>query len=534
MTRSPRPWRAPWWLLLSGSVACAVPDSGAAPAEAAGQPVAQAPSAERGQALYTTHCVVCHGAKGDGLGPAAYLLSPLPRDFTSGRFRLVSTENAVPSQADLEAVLRRGMPGSAMPAFEWMRADERESLALHVRELTRAGLVEGLKEYAAAEGEDFDESEAREIALRQSTPGPELALGEAPPVSPALLAHGRELYGVSCAPCHGADGRAREVDVQWNEDGTPTRPRDFTAGIFKGEPTRAAVVRRLLCGLPGSPMPATELAQPSDAWALASYVLSLVRPGAEERVRQTRLTVSVGRARALPEDPASPAWQRAPAVECALMPLWWRDERVESVELRALHDGERIALHLRWKDATKDEELLGTETFSDLAALQLSAEDDPPLFAMGDAGRSVDLWSWRAGWERDAGRPRDVADRYPNLSADLYGYQPEESAPLFLTARAAGNPVAGAQRGHAGEELTAQGLGTVQTRAARDASLAARGVWKDGAWNVVFTRPMASVGAAPLAPGARAYVAAAVWDGAAQDRNGQKSVTVWHVLEIER
>jgi hypothetical protein len=174
------------------------------------------------------------------------------------------------------------------------------------------------------------------------------------------------------------------------------------------------------------------------------------------------------------------------------------------------------------------------DTFTDLGAVQLSADADPPLFAMGAAGRAVDLWSWKAAWERDASAPRDVPDRYPNLSADLYGRQPPEAAPLFLTARAAGNPVAAAERPQAGEELTAEGLGTVQAHAGGTPGLVARGKWRDGAWNVVFARALASADGVPLAPGARAYLAAAVWDGAAADRNGQKSVTVWHVLELER
>lgn len=514
-------------------IGCTSSESGG-PRPAAPQAVAQAPSLEAGRTLYGAHCAVCHGERGDGQGAAAYLLSPLPRDFTSGRFRLVTTENSVPSQADLVAVLERGMPGSAMPPFEWLRPDQRESLALHVRDLAREGIVEGLRRYALEQEEDFDESEARQIAEHRTTPGAPIALGAPPEESAALLARGRELYQSTCALCHGSDGRARDVELQWNEDGSPTRPRDFTAGIFKGPPTREAIVQRLRCGLPGSPMPSTELERPEDAWALASHVLSLVRPGGDERVRLGRRTLVAARAPGLSEDPLDASWRDVPSQRLTLMPLWWRDERIEALELRVLHDGERIAFHLSWPDATRDEELLGTETFSDLIALQLSTEADPPLFAMGAAGRPVELWSWRAAWERDRERVRDVADRYPSLSEDLHGYQPPQAAPLFLTARAAGNPVAAAARADAGEELTAQGLGTVQAPAGRAAEMSARGAWRDGAWSVVFMRPLASSGPADLAAGSPAFVAAAVWDGSALERNGQKSVTVWHVLQLER
>ena len=495
--------------------------------------VRRAPS---GAQLYQLHCVVCHGARGDGQGQAAYLLSPLPRDFGSGRFRLVSTENSVPSDEDLIAVLRRGMPGSAMPPFEWLRDEEQASLALYVRDLARAGIVQGLERYAKEEGEDFDEVEARSIALERTTPGAALELGEAPEASAALLARGQELYAISCTPCHGADGRARAVDVQWNEDGSPTRPRDFTAGIFKGGSSRADIVRRLRCGLPGSPMPSTELAEVGDAWALASYVASLTRPGAEQLVLQERHALVARALRTLPAEPDARGWDELEPVWLALMPLWWRDERIEGVELRVAHDGERVAFHLTWQDSTRDQEFLGTETFTDLVALQLTAQSDPPLFTMGEAQKPVNIWSWKAAWELDRERPRDVADLHPNLSADLYGYQPEEAAPLFITARAAGNPMALEHRCCAGEELTCSGFGTLATLPRARTTLDASGLWKDGEWRVVFTRALESRAAdvVGLEPGGRAYFAAAVWDGSAGDRNGQKSVTVWHALELER
>jgi cytochrome c len=535
------PWHAPAFLCWQALVACSAPEPGQAAAPAPPAPVAERaparpPSLERGRELYQQQCAVCHGDQGDGLGSAAYLLSPLPRDFGSGRFRLVSTENSVPSDEDLMAVLRRGMPGSAMPAFEWLSDEDRASLALQVRELARAGIVRGLRLLAEEEGEEFDEAEALAIAAERTTPGAPIELGPPPPETPELLARGRELYATSCAQCHGEDGRARAVEVQWNEDGTPTRPRDFTAGIFKGGSRREDIVRRLRCGLPGSPMPSTELARPEDAWALAGHVESLVRPGAEERVLVRRQTLRARRLQALPEEPGSPAWAALEPTYLALMPLWWRDERCEGLELRAAHDGQRIAILLTWPDATRDQELLGTESFSDLAALQLTALADPPLLTMGEAGNAVNIWNWKAAWELEREGPRDVSSRYPNLSADLYGYQPESVAPLFLTARAVENPMAAEHRCCPGEELTAQGFGTLAPLPRQATTLDVSGQWQDGHWSVLFTRPLegGGPGVVPLVPGQSAHLAAAIWDGAAGDRNGQKSVTVWQRLELER
>jgi mono/diheme cytochrome c family protein len=513
-----------------GLLACSATDETRAPAA----PV-RAASSSSGRELYQRHCVVCHGAQGDGQGQAAYLLSPLPRDFGSGRFRLVSTQNSVPSDDDLVAVLRRGMPGSAMPPFEWLPDEDLASLALYVRELAHAGILRGLEDYAEEEGEDFDEAEALSIAAERTTPGDVLGLDAAPDPSASLIARGKELYAISCAQCHGADGRAREVDVQWNEDGSPTRPRDFTAGIFKGGSSPADIVRRLRCGLPGSPMPATALERSEDAWALASYVASLTQPGAEQRVLQKRHTIVARSLRSLPTAPDAPGWDDIEPVWLALMPLWWRDARIEGLYLRAAHDGARVALQLVWQDPSRDQEFLGTETFTDLVALQLTAEVDPPLFSMGEAGRPVNIWSWKAAWELDLGGSRDVVDRYPHLSADLYGHQPEDAAPLFITARAAGNPMTLARRS-SGEELTSSGFGTLASLPEKATTLDARGLWKDGQWRVVFTRALQprSPGVVDLERGSPAYLALAAWDGSAGDRNGQKSVTVWHALELER
>ncbi|MDR3569949.1 MAG: cytochrome c [Syntrophobacteraceae bacterium] len=40
----------------------------------------------KGKTLFTSRCVLCHGAEGKGNGPAAMTLSPKPADFTSKTF----------------------------------------------------------------------------------------------------------------------------------------------------------------------------------------------------------------------------------------------------------------------------------------------------------------------------------------------------------------------------------------------------------------------------------------------------------------
>lgn len=72
------------------------------------EPVTEA-SVAHGRDLYGERCMVCHGERGRGNGPAAAGLSPPPADLLLH----------VPQHSDGELfyMISRGMPNSAMP--EW-------------------------------------------------------------------------------------------------------------------------------------------------------------------------------------------------------------------------------------------------------------------------------------------------------------------------------------------------------------------------------------------------------------------------------
>ena len=59
---------------------------------------------ESGQQLYARHCAACHGERGDGRALLLRSCFPNPETTYSGRFRLVSTNNNVPTREDLNAV----------------------------------------------------------------------------------------------------------------------------------------------------------------------------------------------------------------------------------------------------------------------------------------------------------------------------------------------------------------------------------------------------------------------------------------------
>jgi mono/diheme cytochrome c family protein len=486
-----------------------------------------------GQKTYMIQCAPCHGLNGDGQGPAAYLLYPRPRDFTQGQFRLVSTWDGVPTDEDLYRTISRGMPGSAMPS--WAHLDEK----------TRWGLVHWVKSFSKqslavpAAYEPKDRTEVGKGVIRVP---PE------PPYGPADEAHARELYVRGCAPCHGLSGKGDGGQEQKDSKGFPTRPRDLTAGVFKGFPSPQEVYRRIVAGLPGSPMPMNSYLHGKDAWDLTHYVLAMSGPGQRAKVEMKQFRVVAKRVEALPTHPDAGAWAAAEPVDIHLMPLWWRPSRPEEVTVRALHDGKEIALLMVWPDSSRDHTAIRPQDFRDAAAVEFAHTPDPPFFAMGHAGGKVNIWMWKSERQADLDAAFQDLDRaYPNMGIDSYPNllkspieQPTrdaltlESNPTFVTAWGAGNIVADPTRKSSVENLNAQGFGTLRAEPRDRQGVASTGVYATDSYRVLFRRGLASPGAGNVAllPGRSVPVAFAVWDGSMGDRDGKKSVTIWQVLEL--
>lgn len=233
----------------------------------------------RGIALYARHCAHCHGDLGDGAGVTASNLWPRPRNFREGRFRLVTTQSGIPTDDDLLAVLRNGIPGSSMPEFRDLSEAELKALIEHVRDLTYAGAIDRFQQLV--EQGDIEPEEVYRRAADRCVPGPVLAVPKQfPPPTPASIARGGEVYAKTCASCHGPAGRGDgpQVSQLVNTDGSRARPRDLTLGRFKGGADPANVYARIMLGLPGSPMPASNLLPQEDILDLINYVLSLSQP----------------------------------------------------------------------------------------------------------------------------------------------------------------------------------------------------------------------------------------------------------------
>ena len=208
-----------------------------------------------GARLFARRCADCRGADGRGDGPVARYASPRPRDLTRGVYAFRSTPSGtLPTDWDIYRTLRRGLPGTAMPA--WSGLDERSLWAL-------VHFVKSLSD-----------------RFEREPPGLPITIPAAPPVTADRIARGRHVYQrMQCGQCHGGDGRGRGPQARTLVDDLGRRvfPFDFTRGWkMKGGSSPEDVYRTFHTGLDGTPMPSYhDVIGEDDSWDLVHYTRSL-------------------------------------------------------------------------------------------------------------------------------------------------------------------------------------------------------------------------------------------------------------------
>jgi len=84
----------------------------------------------RAATLFAANCALCHGANGDGHGPASRTLHPRPMDFTNAE------EMAKIKDGQLFFAISSGSHGTAMPPFsQQFDESDRWRLVSYLREL---------------------------------------------------------------------------------------------------------------------------------------------------------------------------------------------------------------------------------------------------------------------------------------------------------------------------------------------------------------------------------------------------------------
>jgi len=225
---------------------------------------------------------------------------------------------------------------------------------------------------------------------------------------------------------------------------------------------------------------------------------------------------------------------------------------VQEVSIRGFHNGETIFFGIKWSDDSKNDRAIAHAQFRDAVGLMFPLEtvkvispEKPFSPRMGDRGKPVNIWHWKADWEKElsvAGGKEHMEDEYPNMFTDFdfnpnpIGFHSEsyESASLMAGGISAGSLLSLGNRGSSVEDLNAIGFGTLTSQEHQDVK--GKGSWSNGKWDVVIYRPMTTPDEndVQFVPGMSTFLNTAVWNGIEGDRNGQKSISLrWRPLKIE-
>lgn len=282
-----------------------------------------------------------------------------------------------------------------------------------------------------------------------------------------------------------------------------------------------------------------------------AWLLSATRPASAQQAQKASLLAKA--VASVPEDPQDPRWQGADSLDVPLAPQAVVKPRVfeagiKALTARALYDAERIAIQLTWRDASSDALIGGPGTFRDAVALEFPGDPAAgiPYFAMGEPDKPVVIYQWKADWQfADKG---DEEGLHPRMVADWYPFSGRAAGEIAKAADyAKGGDRAFVTSWHAGnslgdrdlqarsfvEKLQAEGFGTLTALPADRQDAHGKAAWKDGAWSLVLILPRTQDRFA-FAPGMTVPIAFAAWDGARRERGGEKAVSTWYFMSLEK
>nr|BCX00235.1 MAG: hypothetical protein KatS3mg041_0281 [Bacteroidota bacterium] len=234
----------------------------------------------KGAELYKVNCASCHGETGEGNGPAGLRLNPRPRNFRADPFKYGT------SVAALHGTLTNGIPGTSMPAFNWLSEEERYALVHYLRaemipnpepEAGSAMAASGQGTASSVPAPPVEEkpTERIPVSLAMERLAERAPQAQPRPVDPARYP-GASLYAQLCASCH---GERAEGGIVLGRFGSDPRSRVVTAPLAVPEAPwildRGYFERVVTGGLQGRLMPGYGTLTRAELEALYEYLKAL-------------------------------------------------------------------------------------------------------------------------------------------------------------------------------------------------------------------------------------------------------------------
>jgi mono/diheme cytochrome c family protein len=218
----------------------------------------------RGQRIFESQCIFCHGRYGRGDGEWSNVVKDRPRNLTTGIFKFRTTPMGfLPTEADLARTIRTGISGTMMPTFAKLNDSDLKGVIAYVKSFSSRW--EDAKNYAEP------------VAI------PDTPAWFGGPEATKHAEAGAEVFRQTCFTCHGVDGKGHGPASKALKDawGNAITPADLTQPHKSGSlPTD--LFRTISLGLDGTPMVGFRGTYSDEQiWNLVAFVFSLAPAGDE-------------------------------------------------------------------------------------------------------------------------------------------------------------------------------------------------------------------------------------------------------------
>ncbi|MGV7222272.1 MAG: ethylbenzene dehydrogenase-related protein [Nitrospinales bacterium] len=185
----------------------------------------------------------------------------------------------------------------------------------------------------------------------------------------------------------------------------------------------------------------------------------------------------------------------------------WPDPSIKSVTVSAAKNKSHIALRVQWDDATVDNKFSPSNLYTDQIAIMFPMKngDDVPLITMGEDGKPVNIWLWKAVLQEEMESSKAGAGKSKSV----------------FPGGGINSPV---------DDLNAEGFSTLTAQEQKD--VMGKGVRVGNSWHVVFKRKLTNDQNDDVQFINSTAMAIAAWNGGNRETNGQKGIAGWILLKF--